>query len=381
MGVLVVAWVMSAGGEDRNDTLEELKSLGYIDSAPTDNPEDRGVVWLTERAYRGQTLLSSRHRATAQLLDIRGTIIKKWRDSAREPWMHVELQPGDELLALAKDRHLVRLDASSKVLWRLTMRAHHDFTVASDERILVLSRRRAIKRFGGLGALPVLEDLLVWVSRDGQVESEHSVFDLVADQIPPRKVARLRRLHRRGVPARRLTTPEFAGDLTHANAVRILHRAIPDIAPAGAVLLSLRELDRIVIVDEKLEAILWAWGEGELEGQHHATQIDTGNILVFDNGVRRKRSRALEIDPVGGAIVWRYTAPKLYTRLRGAAQKLPNGNVLITESDSGHAIEVTEAGEKVWEFWNPEVRKRAGRDAERDAIYRLIRYPRNMGLP
>jgi hypothetical protein len=37
-----------------------------------------------------------------------------------------------------------------------------------------------------------------------------------------------------------------------------------------------------------------------------------------------------------GAVEWSYTADDLYTRVRGSAQKVPNGNGLVTESDKGH---------------------------------------------
>ena len=43
-----------------------------------------------------------------------------------------------------------------------------------------------------------------------------------------------------------------------------------------------------------------------------------------------------------------------YSATCGTAQRLANGNTLITESDSGRAFEVTREGEIVWEFWNPE---------------------------
>jgi hypothetical protein len=37
----------------------------------------------------------------------------------------------------------------------------------------------------------------------------------------------------------------------------------------------------------------------------------------------------------------------------GTAHRLPNGNTLITESDNGHAVEVTHDGRVAWEFYNP----------------------------
>jgi hypothetical protein len=57
--------------------------------------------------------------------------------------------------------------------------------------------------------------------------------------------------------------------------------------------------------------------------------------------------------------------------LRGDAQALPNGNVLITESTKGRVLEITRAGEIVWEFWSP-TRGEANR---RRQIYRMLRLP------
>jgi hypothetical protein len=71
--------------------------------------------------------------------------------------------------------------------------------------------------------------------------------------------------------------------------------------------------------------------------------------------------------------VWRYEHPEFFYRLRGSAQTLPNGHVLVTESDKGHAFEVTRDGTRVWEFWNPDVID--GDTPTRGVIYRLIRYP------
>ena len=53
--------------------------------------------------------------------------------------------------------------------------------------------------------------------------------------------------------------------------------------------------------------------------------------------------------------MWQYRAEKpedFYSRAQGAAQRLPNGNTLITYSDSGLLFEVTPKGEIVWEYRN-----------------------------
>ena len=81
--------------------------------------------------------------------------------------------------------------------------------------------------------------------------------------------------------------------------------------------------------------------------------LESGNILLFDNGLSRGWSRAIELDPLSGEIVWTYEAEprkSFYTVGRGSAQRLPNGNTLLAESGKGRAIEVTRDGDIVWEF-------------------------------
>jgi hypothetical protein len=104
--------------------------------------------------------------------------------------------------------------------------------------------------------------------------------------------------------------------------------------------------------------------------------LPDGHILLFDNGVERKYSRILEIDPYAGSIVWEYHADPpedFYSFTRGSAQRLPNGNTLICESDNGRAFEVTRTGEMVWEWFNPSLRR-----GHREVVYRMLQYPREM---
>ena len=53
---------------------------------------------------------------------------------------------------------------------------------------------------------------------------------------------------------------------------------------------------------------------------------------------------------------WSYTAPdkySLYSAFVSGAQRLKNGNTLITSGAKGRFIEVTSDGDIVWEYWNP----------------------------
>jgi hypothetical protein len=72
-------------------------------------------------------------------------------------------------------------------------------------------------------------------------------------------------------------------------------------------------------------------------------------------------------------VVWSYDgtadAP-FFTNTCGAAQRLDNGNTLITESARGRAFEVMHDGTIVWEFLSPH---RAGEDGRYVALLPELR--------
>lgn len=138
---------------------------------------------------------------------------------------------------------------------------------------------------------------------------------------------------------------------------------------------------------------------GQIIGQHHPHIIakglpGAGNMLVFDNGgasgygfanpaspdggagIRRHYSRVVEFNPVTLEKVWEYTMGaenyRFFSRHISAAQRLPNGNTLITEGAPGRLFEVTHDGDIVWEYVSPYFN---GRNPEGNSIYRAYRVP------
>ena len=70
----------------------------------------------------------------------------------------------------------------------------------------------------------------------------------------------------------------------------------------------------------------------------------------------------LEYDPATMRKVWEFRGSAeqpFYSKALGTAERLQNGNTLISESDYGRAFEVTPDGTIAWEFHNPQ---RAGED-------------------
>jgi len=361
-----------------DETEAALEAMGYLPTAPTDNPDEQGVTRSAAAAHPGVNLYSTRHRASATLVGMDGEVLHEWSAPEGEEhpnrWMHVEPLEGGDLLALAMAHSVTRHRWDSSIVWRARMPAHHDLAVHPDGRIFALIRWAERLTHDGR-ELPVLVDGIMILSPDGERQGRVELLPLVRDEVD---TSRLRRIAARveAGEAAGIARGGALGDLLHTNSIEFLRHPIDGVAPAGAALLSFRNIDRVAILSPEMDEVLWIWGQGELEGQHDATQLDDGRVLIFDNGTRRRQSRAIEVDVTSGEIVWSYTDEELYTTLRGGAQRLPNGNTLITESDSGHAIEVTRDGEVVWELWNPDVRRTAEGD-ERGVIYRLNRFDRS----
>ena len=102
--------------------------------------------------------------------------------------------------------------------------------------------------------------------------------------------------------------------------------------------MSFRRTSVVGIVDRASGDFRWKWGPGEIDHQHHPTYLESGRILLFDNGFHRPRSsysRIIEVDPDTN---WDYRgSPPIffYSQAISSAERLPNGNTLICEGSPG----------------------------------------------
>jgi hypothetical protein len=147
---------------------------------------------------------------------------------------------------------------------------------------------------------------------------------------------------------------------------------------AGNLLMCGRIIHTIFVIDRATGEVVWHWGPGQLIGPHMPNMLPNGNLLIYDNGSLRDEdrgfTRVVELEPLSGEIVWEYRADppgSFYSPSRGSAERLPNGNHLIAESDSGRLFEVAPNGDIVWELINDVVLE----DGRRDPIYRVKPYP------
>jgi len=177
------------------------------------------------------------------------------------------------------------------------------------------------------------------------------------------------------------------------------------------VMISSREACIIAIIERATGAVVWRMGPDyrdtpalakleQIVGQHHPHIIPkglpgAGHLLVFDNGgvagygapnpaaptgrgsVRRIQSRVLEINPVTFEKVWEYViggqeSVSFFSHYVSSAQRLPNGNTLVTEGWDGRIFELTPDKDIVWEYVSPYF----GNDPTRtNRIFRAHRAP------
>jgi hypothetical protein len=279
---------------------------------------------------------------------------------------------------------------------------------------LILSHRNLYNK--NISDKLLLDDLVVEVAWDGEIIWEWQCSDHF-DQMGFREASKnalCRDPNSRPVGG-------GMGDWMHINSMSVLgpnkwHDAGDERFHPDNLIMDGRETNIQFIISKKTGKIVWQLGPdydrtpeeraiGWIIGQHHTHMIPRGlpgegNILIFDNGgwagydnpnpgapkgvkaALRDYSRVLEIDPVSMKIVWQYTpaeagfvmpmdASRFYSPFISGAQRLPNGNTLITEGSDGRIFEVTAHHEIVWEYISPY----KGRSLPMNMVYRAYRAP------
>ena len=142
---------------------------------------------------------------------------------------------------------------------------------------------------------------------------------------------------------------EYGTDWTHNNDVE---RVEP-----GVFMVSVRNFDQVVAVNRSTKEIEWRLGaddqHGILDEQHNPDYIETedgrATVVVADS----RNDRVVEYTREGEA--WNRTWV-----LRGGnlneprdADRLPNGNTLVSDRRGHRLLEVTPDGEVVWEVYGP----------------------------
>ena len=367
-----------------------------------------GVLSKKAGVTDGYVLIDPQQSRTTWLIDNDGNVINQW--TSEHKGFYAELLPNGNL---SRQGRLIELDETGLVLfggvsgiieefdwdgnkvWEYRMYtpgkevSHHTYEVMPNGNYLLLgweykSYDEAIAKgldpnYGGrclfkdgltsnkLHIDGIWPDFIREVDHDGKTVWEWHVWDHLGkgkdkfdiNVFCPPSVERV-----------------YAGpDWTHFNGVAYNPET-------DQIAVTSRNLGEVYIIDKKTGNIVYRWGnpanygEGkfpsgyyddgdtELFGPHAPDWTSDTTVSIFDNGDARlsaNYSRAVEVDVTTGKIVWQWrpadvgtTPSNFYTATQGGCQKLPNGNWLITSTNTGgHTIEVTPDKEIVWEFINP----------------------------
>lgn len=130
-------------------------------------------------------------------------------------------------------------------------------------------------------------------------------------------------------------------DWTHMNDI--------DQLPNGNFQLSIRNFDTVLVVDPRTNDIVDVVGgpgdDSLLNRQHNPQRLDAKTMLIADS----ENNRVVGIDTDTEEIQWLYDGPTdLGLQWPRDADRLPNGNTLITDSRNFRVLEVDPEGQVVW---------------------------------
>jgi len=373
-----------------------LVSVGFITAPAYESMVgSTGVLkYDAEKSYGGYTLFSPMvNSKTTYLIDMEGNIVHKW-DAEYAPGAYAILLPNGNLLRggvldnnpcpIGGSGGIVQeIDWDGNVVWEYTLMTptevqHHCFTRLPNGNTMILawefkSIEEAIAKGRNPNTVPASVavgdkrvtgfwvDFVREVNREGETVWEWHAWEHLG--IGPTKLD----LNYRLPESMGEVYPNF--DWTHFNSVEYVEKT-------DQVLFSSRNFSEAYLVNYKTGAIEWRWGNKSAYGQgkapswydngdqkmfgnHSATPLENGNIQIFDNGSERpegNRSAVIEVNPKTNEIVWEYAATdssSFFSYRQGSAQRLPNGNVLVTSTHGGHIFEVTSRKQIVWDYVVP----------------------------
>ncbi len=377
----------------RKPDWKALNSIPYLDTVAEDDENiPAGVTFHNPaKAYQGINIWFAVSSNQAHLMDMEGNNVHTWSFGKNDKLDGDALlcRNGD-LLCATQTGILKRLDWDSNVKWcDHEYEYHHEIGTFKNGDVFSLGKKAEVIFIAGL-PLPIRNDSIVTLTKDGKVKETTSLLDVLRDEfstgtvirtywhlLQPGCIKQMLKHQLALIKGERangyITLSGTIFDNLHANTITLMDRKVEGLCNKDDLLICIRNWDMIAIMDSMTKKLKWQWYTDQGGRPHHATLLENDNILLFDNGLLRRYSRVVEIDPATKEIVWEYKATpseSFFSKVRSGAQRLPNGNTLITESRKGRAFEVTPQGDLVWDFYSSQLNPKKER---RPTIYRVLR--------
>ena len=369
--VVSVSLDSSVSVEEEAKLIEELSAIGYVAGSQPAGELSGVIIREPERVSPGLNLMTSGHAPVALLMQTDGTVVHEWsaefdeifadhprsdrsEETGRNFWRDAILFPNGDIVVIWELFGIFKLDRDSNVLWVVAEPAHHDLQLSEVGEIVHLQSER--KMLTGIPEQQAIEDFVIARNAGGEEIRRVALSEALGNV----NWLKLRRTFWRRAKDRGYGLNErSAYDPFHTNSLQLLGERDAALLggrfKAGDALVSMGMLDTVAIVD--LENGLTRWSQqGPFGMQHSARFSPEGQIVLFNNFSSAKHSSIMALDPRTREVTREYRGPDsklLYSRRSGGVQLLPNGNMLITETDGGRALEIAEGGDVVWEFNSP----------------------------
>lgn len=280
----------------------------------TPDPDFYIDKYQSDKVYSGTTLLPDNHNPQSpRVIEVNmlGEIIWEYKlpeelKKYNNPGFDAELLSNKNVLILLPGKGVYEIDRNKNVVWSyLDGKTSHDVDRLSNGNTLIV--------FGNNDR-----------TDDAQVKEINSKGEIVWSWNAKKYFNK--------APFKDV----YEGGWTHTNAaVRMAN---------GNTLVSLRNFNLLAEINPQGDVVK-TYGEEFLQHPHDPEILAGGNILVANHGNPQK---AIEIDSKTGKIIWEFTMDKKKSWPVRDADRLPNGNTLITGSTA--IVEVTSKGEVVWSF-------------------------------
>ncbi len=314
-----------------------------------------------------------------RLMDMNGNVVHTWNTSIYSSAnARNRLLPNGHLLHLAEfSGKIVEYDWDGKVVWEYDCDGipHHDFHVLPNGNYLILAEETVPAEY-----LAKLKDIdYNFGSRSGTMKRTDAklVGDTIIEVTPDKKVVWKWKSWEHA-DINRASAFDEPNDWLHGNTISPIppnkHFDAGDkrFTP-GNIIFNPRNLDEVWIIERETGKIIHTLNHSVRKGlahPHDPHMIEKGlpgegNIIIFDNGAastfaaRSGASMVVEMDAITGKSQWHYNpsyGQGFFSPYMAASQKLPNGNVFISEDATGNMLQIkpnadgTPGGEIVWSY-------------------------------
>ena len=355
----------------------------------SDEKESLATVLMPDRMDDGLVLIMgvTRERVNMiRVIDRQGNVITELNPDWFEIWADSEgafpdddrrpkAQPGamlhgidilDDGDFILNFEHLstMRMDFCGEVKWKLDNLGHHSVHMAEDGTVWVAAENY-------IGENPTnyknhIAPLRSWtlqqLSQDGVVLDTIPIIDVLVKNGYEGLLT---------MSSLDNSFTQVSGDTLHLNDIDVFPSTIKsELFSPGDLMFSMRNINTIVVMDRQTHDFKFV-STGQVLRHHDPDFLEGNKISVFNNrnlmpdgGVASQYSEIVEIDVLTGeaeVVVGKGENQHFFTDIMGTHERLPNGNILISSSQEGRALETLDDGTPVWEYINVVERGRVGR--------------------